>query len=90
MDALGAHPMQVGALPPQCAALNRGFLGVGELTVRAAVEGDPRLVRRRPWSTRTPRRRLTVDQIWRLCDDLTAAHGDLLPESLRITQDFAN
>ena len=26
---------------------------------------------------------LTVDQIWALCDDLVAAHGDLLPESLR-------
>jgi alpha-galactosidase len=28
---------------------------------------------------------LTVDQIWDLCDDLTLAHGDLLPESLRTT-----
>ncbi len=28
---------------------------------------------------------LTVDQIWELCDELTAAHGDLLPETLRST-----
>jgi alpha-galactosidase len=26
---------------------------------------------------------LTVEQIWELCDELTAAHGDLMPESLR-------
>jgi alpha-galactosidase len=26
---------------------------------------------------------LTVDQIWQLCDELTAAHGDLIPEALR-------
>jgi alpha-galactosidase len=26
---------------------------------------------------------LTVDEIWRLCADLTTAHGSLLPESLR-------
>jgi alpha-galactosidase len=26
---------------------------------------------------------LTVDQIWKLCDELTTAHGDLLPPSLR-------
>jgi alpha-galactosidase len=26
---------------------------------------------------------LTVDQIWQLCDELTVAHGDLLPEPLR-------
>ena len=38
-------PMHVGDLPPQCAALNRASSAVGELTVRAALEGDPRLVR---------------------------------------------
>ena len=41
LDSLGAHPMKVGDLPPQCAALNRSFLGPVDLTVRAAVEGDP-------------------------------------------------
>jgi alpha-galactosidase len=26
---------------------------------------------------------LTPEQIWQLCDELVAAHGDLLPEPLR-------
>jgi alpha-galactosidase len=26
---------------------------------------------------------LTVEQIWSLCDDLVAAHGELLAEGLR-------
>jgi alpha-galactosidase len=26
---------------------------------------------------------LSLDQIWALCDELTAAHGALIPESLR-------
>jgi alpha-galactosidase len=26
---------------------------------------------------------LPVEQIWALCDELTAAHGDLIPEALR-------
>jgi alpha-galactosidase len=26
---------------------------------------------------------LTVEQIWRLCDELTAAHGELIPAPLR-------
>jgi alpha-galactosidase len=26
---------------------------------------------------------LGVEQIWQVCDDLTAAHGDLMPASLR-------
>src|SRR4051794_8551392 len=31
VDATGLHPMHVGPLPPQCAALNRTFLNVAEL-----------------------------------------------------------
>ncbi len=33
------HPIAVGSLPPQCAALNRTMVNVAELTVRAALEG---------------------------------------------------
>ena len=85
LDALGAHPMKVGDLPPQCAALNRGFLGPVDLAVRAAIDGDPRLVRAAAMVDPNTAATLTVDQIWELCDELTAAHGDLLPESLRAT-----
>lgn len=83
LDALGAHPMRVGDLPPQCAALNRGFLNPVELAVRAAVDGDPRLVRAAAMVDPNTAATLTVDQIWALCDELTAAHADLLPEALR-------
>ena len=83
LDALGAHPMAVGDLPPQCAALNRNFLGPVDLTVRAAVEGDPRLVRAAAMVDPNTAASLSVDQIADLCDELTAAHGDLLPEELR-------
>jgi alpha-galactosidase len=83
IDELGAHPMHVGDLPLQCAALNRSFVSVGELTVRAAVEGDPRLVRNAAMVDPNTAATLTLDQIGDLCDALTAAHGDLLPEALR-------
>jgi alpha-galactosidase len=83
LDALGAHPIQVGALPPQCAALNRAFLNVCDLTVRAAVEGDPRLVRQAAMVDPNTAATLPVERIWELCDALTAAHGELMPESLR-------
>jgi alpha-galactosidase len=85
LDALGAHPMKVGDLPPQCAALNRNFLGPVELAVRAGVDGDPRLVRAAAMVDPNTAATLTVDQIWKLCDELTVAHGDLLPEALRTT-----
>ncbi len=81
LDALGAHPMKVGDLPPQCAALNRSFLGPVDLAVRAAVDGDPRLVRAAAMVDPNTAATLTVDQIWELCDELTTAHGDLLPDA---------
>jgi alpha-galactosidase len=83
LDGLGAHPIHVGDLPPQCAAVNRSYIGPGELAVRAAVEGDPRLVRAAAMVDPNAAASLTVDQIWQLCDALVAAHGSLLPEPLR-------
>ena len=87
VDELGVHPMHVGALPPQCAALNRAFLGVVDLTVQAAVEGDPRLVRQAAMMDPNTAATLNLDDIWGLCNDLVEAHGDLLPEPLRVHLD---
>jgi alpha-galactosidase len=83
VDALGVRPERVGALPPQCAALNRSFVSVGELTVRAALDGDPRMIRRAAMVDPNTAATLSVDRIWQLCDDLVAAHGDLLAAELR-------
>jgi alpha-galactosidase len=84
VDEQGVRPEYVGDLPIACAAVNRGFASVGELTVRAAVTGDPRLVRQAVQVDPNAGASLTVDAIWAMCDDLTAAHGDLLPEPLRV------
>jgi len=43
-DRLGLHPTVVGALPPQCAALNQSNVTVQGLAVEAAIKGDPELV----------------------------------------------
>ncbi|MEU4163844.1 alpha-glucosidase/alpha-galactosidase [Actinoplanes sp. NPDC026670] len=82
VDRLGIRPEQVGDLPVQCAALNRGFVSVGELTVRAALTGDKRMVRQAAMADPNTAATLTVEQIWDLCDELTAAHGALMPEAL--------
>jgi alpha-galactosidase len=83
VDALGVRPERVGALPLQCAALNRGFVNVGQLTVRAAVTGDKRMVRQAAMVDPNAAATLSVERIWALCDEMTAAHGSLIPESLR-------
>lgn len=41
VDKRGLHPVRVGNLPPQCAALNQSNVTVQELTVEAALTGDP-------------------------------------------------
>jgi len=44
VDGTGLHPASVGALPPQCAALNMSNVMVQTLTAEAALSGDPELV----------------------------------------------
>ncbi len=85
VDAQGVQPTAVGDLPPQCAALNRSFVSVGELTVRAAVEGRPDHVRHAAMADPNTAATLTIEEIWTLCDEMVKAHGDLLPEPLRRT-----
>ena len=77
------EPLAVPDLPVQCAAVNRPFVSVGELTVAAAVRGEPRLIRQAAMVDPNTAASLTVDDIWALCDDLVAAHGSLLPDALR-------
>ncbi len=83
VDGAGLRPVRIGNLPPQCAALNRAFCSVAELTVRAMLDEDPRMVRQAAMIDPNTAATLTVDDIWRVCADLTAAHGDLIPLSLR-------
>jgi alpha-galactosidase len=44
VDRTGMHPIHVGDLPPQLAALNLTNVNVQGLAVEAAVSGDPELV----------------------------------------------
>ncbi|MFJ9032757.1 alpha-glucosidase/alpha-galactosidase [Streptomyces sp. NPDC102274] len=85
VDALGVQPTRIGSLPAQCAALNRGYLSMNELVVRAALEDDPRSVRQAAMADPATAAALPVERIWDLCDDLVRAHADLLQPSLRTT-----
>jgi alpha-galactosidase len=44
VDRAGLHPVHVGALPPQTVALNHVSVMTEEMTVEAALTGDPTLV----------------------------------------------
>ncbi|HEY2673833.1 MAG TPA: alpha-glucosidase/alpha-galactosidase [Rugosimonospora sp.] len=83
VDRDGLHPKPVGALPPQLVALNRTFLNVVELTVRAVLDGDRRLVHQAALLDPNTAATLTTAQIRQMCDELFEAHGDLIPAPLR-------
>jgi alpha-galactosidase len=80
VDRTGVQPTRVGALPAQCAALNRTFLNVVELTVRAALEGRRDHVYHAAMLDPNASGSLGLDTIRTICDELIDAHGDTLPQ----------
>ena len=79
IDGDGIHPQRVGALPPQCAALNRTAVNVAELTVRAALEGRADHVHHAVLLDPNAAATLTVEQTRDMVQELIEAHGSLLP-----------
>jgi alpha-galactosidase len=83
VDAAGLHPRSIGALPPQLAALNRTFLNVVELTVKAVLEADREHVYHAAMLDPNAAATLGLDAIRAMCDELLDAHGDRIPAPLR-------
>lgn len=44
VDGHGIHPLKIGSLPPQCAALNLSNVNVQTLAAEAGLAGDPELL----------------------------------------------
>jgi alpha-galactosidase len=83
VDGNGVQPTAVGELPPQLAALNRTYLNVCELTVRAALEGDPAHVRHAALLDPNASATLSPEAISEMVDAMIDAHGDALPAGIR-------
>jgi alpha-galactosidase len=86
VDRTGIRPTPVPDYPAHLAALNRTYANVVELTVRAVLDERPDHVRHAAMLDPNAAATLTLDEIDALCDDLTAAHGGLLPPALRGTR----
>ena len=80
VDASGIAPTVVGALPEQCAALNRTNINVQLLTLEAARTLRKEDVYRAVMMDPHTQSELSIDDIVAMCDDLIEAHGDWLPE----------
>lgn len=80
VDRNGVTPCYIGPLPQQLAALNRTNINVQLLTIEAALSGKKDNIYMAAMLDPHTSSELSIDDIRALCDDLIAAHGDMLPQ----------
>ena len=79
VDRAGLQFTTVGELPPQLVAYVMPHVQQHELFIRAALEGRRDHVYQAAMFDPLTAAMLTLDQIVEMCDELIAAHGELLP-----------
>ena len=79
VDRNGCHHTTVGELPPQLIAYMQPHVSQHELFIRAAMEGRRDHVYQAAMFDPLTAATLSPDRIVEMCDELIAAHGDLLP-----------
>jgi alpha-galactosidase len=83
VDGTGVWPVAVGALPRQCAAYIEPAVSTQALAVDAALREDRDAVYHAVMQDPQIQARLTLDETWRLTDELIAAEAEWLPAWLR-------
>ena len=93
VDKEGLHPLKVGALPVQCAALNQSNVSVQALAVEAAITGDPELAMAAIAMDPLTSACCTLAEIREMTAELLAAEAQWLPQfagkTLRPTPNIA-
>ena len=79
VDRNGCQQTTVGELPPQLIAYMQPHVVQHELFIRAALEGRRDHVYQAAMFDPLTAATLPLDKIVEMCDELIAAHGDLLP-----------
>ena len=79
IDRSGISPTKIGKLPPQLAAMMQTNINVQELTVEAIATGKKESVYHAAMMDPHTAAELSLDDIWKLTDDMLAAHGDMIP-----------
>ncbi len=80
VDKSGVVPTFVGALPEQCAAMNRTNINVQLLTIEAAVTKKKDYIYQAAMMDPHTAAELSIDDIVAMCDDLIEAHKGWIPE----------
>jgi alpha-galactosidase len=79
VDGLGVHPVAMGALPLHLAAYVRAAVDMQALTVRAALDRDRVAIGHAVMTDPIVQARLTLDDAWRLTDEMIEAEAEWLP-----------
>ncbi len=79
-DRVGMHPTVVGALPPQCAALNMTNVLVQGLAVEASFTGDPELIVQAAALDPLTAAVLTLKEIREMVSEMLEAQRTYLPQ----------
>jgi alpha-galactosidase len=79
VDASGIQPTLVGGLPPQLAGIIMTNVNVHSLAVEAALTHKREHVYHAAMLDPHTAAELTLDEIWKLVDELIAAHGQMIP-----------
>ena len=80
VDRHGIHPVSVGALPPQCAALNQSNISVQELMVEAALTGNPEHIVHAVAIDPLTSTRCTLKEIREMTAEMLEAEKEWLPQ----------
>lgn len=80
VDTNGIQGCYVGALPPQCAAMNMTNINVQKLAIEAILTRKREHIYHAAMLDPHTAAELSLDDIVSLCDDLIEAHGDMLPK----------
>ena len=85
VDCGGLHPVQVGALPPQCLTLTHVNVMVEEMAVEAVLTGNPRLVFQAIAHDPLTAAVLSLAEIRAMVNEMLAQNRDHLPQFERFT-----
>ncbi|MBO1686943.1 alpha-glucosidase/alpha-galactosidase [Clostridium butyricum] len=80
VDAMGIHPIHVGTLPTQLAAMNMSNINVQLLTIEAAVTKDKQKIYQATMMDPHTSSELSIDDIIKMCDELITSHGDFMKD----------
>jgi alpha-galactosidase len=78
-DKRGLNPIHVGALPPQCAALNNLSVAVEEMAVEGCLTGDPTMVYHAIAYDPLTAAVLSLAEIKQMVNEMFAQNRDYLP-----------